>query len=322
MALILTGNAKGSEEIPRNTLYRPRIISLELITGLFAPPKIKKAVKSRPAFTTSSGLKIPSGLATLLKLTRPQPLNKKVELTEVASVRFNTIGGVSVAMGAIAPVLQPWYFQPITIEITGKSYMGAFKNTSLSISVDDDVKRLMEMRTFVNMAFNSAFSTISGLQTLLTIGEPEKGDIGTNQKFTGFISELQIEEDEENPYMQKYIIKYIGDLADLVNLRKGAEAVNVEWKKRIKEADTSSIKNTKPKAKPQGNTLPSVGETTRPKMASDIPMAVSGDANNFTPSTTSPSRGTAPTRVTTTYVPAAPENPTYVGGDPGAKSPA
>ncbi len=247
--------------LPRNTLFRPRSITIVLDTGVPLPiiktkirignkNLIKRAIARAAPFATSRGIQFPK------EESEGQAIQSKasteiffLKLTEVTTVRIVTTGGTAVAMGVVAPILQPWYFQPVQVEITGQSYMGAFSSQSLNVTVDDDIERLLNIRNRVNKLFLEATTSIQNLKTILTIGEPERGSIGTNQKFIGFINEINIEESQDVPYTQRYIIKFIGEFSNLFNLRRGADAINVERKEQ-KATGAAPIKDVRPAPAP------------------------------------------------------------------------
>lgn len=213
-------------QIPRNTLYRQRRVLIELKTGVIVP-----------------------GVTTKLKQTGgtvssvPIQETAKFELTEVATVSIGSAGSTALANGVIASVMQPWYFQPFVIEITGRSYMGAFDQNNLNIASDNDILQVIRMRNLVNEAFFTAQASIRNLQATIFIGDPKKNSTGTDQMFIGFFDDVSVEENQDNPYIQTYRLRFTAELAFLANQSRGEEGAKTDQQVAA-TISTSSVSKT------------------------------------------------------------------------------
>lgn len=155
-----------------------------------------------------------------------QSVSESLTLREVTSLRESTIGGVAMVRGVISAIIQPWYFQPIVVDIMGKSYMGAFAETLTSnpnVSTDNDVTTLIRFRDMVNQTFIRTSSTIKDLEMRLDYGTGGRAGLNaSNQTLVGFIDEMTIEETEDAPYIQSYTIKFTGELEVAKDTKQGA----------------------------------------------------------------------------------------------------
>ena len=131
MALIPENGAPRS--IHRNKLYRERPVTIELQQTI-------ASYASRPG---TLGYVILSDFTTVL--------------TEVNSFKTQVQGGVGQSKGVIAPILQMWYLGPVSVTITGKSFMGAYADPNGQglnlVGVDNDVASLIRLRDKINEAF-------------------------------------------------------------------------------------------------------------------------------------------------------------------------
>lgn len=229
-------------QLPRNTLYRERRINITLTTGTVDSAI---TVGGQPARTLANGTKvaaIPGKKITILKTL-------SIDLTEVSNITISSAGSTAIAHGVIAPVLQPWYFGPVIVEMTGKSYMGAFANDQLNVTVDNDITQLLTLRQLVNEAFLLSRSTLKDLQARLFIGKQGASNLGTDTEFIGFFDDLRIEENEDNPYIQTYQLKFTGEISYSVMLSRGEEGARFD-QKGVQQPQTASVATSKPVAKP------------------------------------------------------------------------
>lgn len=148
-----------------------------------------------------------------------------IDLTEVRSIRPSSQGATAVMNGVVGPVIQPWYFGPIVMEIRGESYMGAFKNRALNVAVDNDVEKLWRLREIVNERFALSAETIRGLKVVLTIGDSGPENMATNQKFWGNIDNLETEENDDKPYVWTYGFRFTGDFWTRFVVESGTQGV-------------------------------------------------------------------------------------------------
>lgn len=234
-------------QLPRNTLYRERRVKIELTTGTVIPGSTV-TLGAKPATILTNGIKVKATPGKKVKI--PDTLRKVViDLTEVATISISSAGSTAVANGVISNILQPWYFGPVVIEMTGKSYMGAFANDSLNVAVDNDITQLLLLRQFVNEAFLLARSTLKDLQARIFIGKPGQSNLGLDTEFIGFVDDLRIDEGEDAPYIQTYQIKFTGEISSAVMLSRGEEGARFD-KKSIQQPQTASVATTKPAPKP------------------------------------------------------------------------
>jgi len=205
--------AQTSADKGRNKLYRARPVNITV----------------RGFITASSGT----------PTTSPTPFS--LSLTEVTSIRESTNASVAVARGVVASIIQPWYFQPIQVDITGKSYMGALDRNSLNVNVDSDVDKLLALRDHINTSFTQT-GTIKDLIGTVEYGKANPlPNRGVNQLLTGQFDEITIEESDNEPYIQTYTIKFIGDLSGQTSVDQGAKAGSIDKQTTVKQSATAPI---------------------------------------------------------------------------------
>jgi len=151
---------------------------------------------------------------------------QSVELSEITNVKERAVGGTGVAKGSIAAVLQAWYISPITIEITGKSYMGTFSDSKFNeISVDNDIESLLRIRDRINNIFLQT-NEVKDFRILLLYGLSQNGDSvadrGVSQALVGFFDEISTDEADDRPYIKTYTIRFTGELLPDVSVFNGA----------------------------------------------------------------------------------------------------
>lgn len=155
-----------------------------------------------------------------------QPDFPSFELTEVNDVSVGSASETAVAPGVMAPIIQPWYFKPFSIEISGKSYIGAFDSSflPLNIATDDDVNQLIKLRTLVNQKFSTT-GIVNRVELLITYDDPAVGgdnNLHISQTFKAVYNGLAIKEDETKPYLKHYNIKFVAQLTSVTNITDGS----------------------------------------------------------------------------------------------------
>jgi hypothetical protein len=216
---------KSGIQIPRNPLYRKRDVQLKVSTGVVvrARPPITKTITG-PIQATSAAVK-KLILPTFAVTVKDKPSVRTVDLllTEVTSITQASPAPTAQFLGVVAASIQPWYFQPIVLEIAGKSYIGGYANPRLNIAADSDVEQLFLLRQFVNEAFSLARSSLRDYKAELIIGDLTRPAVGIDQKLTGFADDLTITESVEEQYVLDYRFKFTGEISSAANLRRGEE---------------------------------------------------------------------------------------------------
>jgi hypothetical protein len=229
---LLSGN------LPRNQIFRERRVLLTLEgTSLTTPGGSATLTAFKPGnIITSPKVTLPGGavidpkfislkrLRSSGKTLKGIPTAFKLELTEVKSVSMKSAGSTAIMPGVVVPVIQPWHFQPVVIEIQGESYMGAFDRESLNVTADNDVGNLWKMRDAINSLFANSSASIKNLRTRLAIGVQTSGNQSKDREFVGHINDISIDESDEKPYMWTYSIGFTGDFSFRFDLNRGAVA--------------------------------------------------------------------------------------------------
>jgi hypothetical protein len=191
------------DQIPpgsRNVLYRKRRVRLE-------------------CFWSGSGSKsgfLGFGAGTQGDGTLPDV----IELAEVTSISVQTQAGTAIALGPIQAVLQPWYFQPLKIDIQGKSYVGAFATRRLNVGVDNDIEKILKFRQNVNDDFRRG--NINKLKVgLVYFDSADSSNLAVSQEYEGFIDDISISENQSSPYIKDYSLKFTGELKDQKDILSG-----------------------------------------------------------------------------------------------------
>ena len=152
-----------------------------------------------------------------------------IELAEVTSINIQSQGSTAIGLGPLAAVLQPWYFQPFRIEIQGRSYIGAFGTTRLNVGVDTDVKKILDMRSFINADFQGGH--IDKLRAVVVCDDPsDLSNAQVSQEFEGFVDDISITENQTNPYIKEYALKFTGESRASQNIKTGSS-------KRLQDAE-------------------------------------------------------------------------------------
>ncbi len=206
--------------IARNPIYRPRRVQIKL----FAKP-------------------------VTIPLSRQPEL--VFDLTEVNAIEFDSVSTTAVANGAVRSVLQPWYFQPVAITITGRSYIGAFDQGPVGlegtdIAFDRDIANIIELRQIVNEKFFNSFASITDLFFQLTYDDPnDTENISASQVFIGFFNQIRYNENDKDPYIKGYTLRFIGEDEKLLALLSGTDKSREDARQSEKER-TSKVSKTSP----------------------------------------------------------------------------
>jgi hypothetical protein len=139
-------------------------------------------------------------------------------LTEVNSFKTQVQGGVGQSKGVIAPILQMWYLGPVSVTITGKSFMGAYADPNGQglnlVGVDNDVASLIRLRDKINEAFiRTGITTDYRIRIIWgAIGKRDEVSLkeSTQQIFVGYIDQIGIDESESQPYAFDYNVQFVG----------------------------------------------------------------------------------------------------------------
>ena len=226
----------NGNNLRRNPIFKKRKVELVLTTGIMTPGTgIVKSTKSEtPLVKKTDFASVPTGqmkietftkdITTTMQVIPPQYEKLTCTLTEVSSLDISSTASTGMYTGAVATVIQPWYFQPVTVIINGRSYMGAFDNDSYNIGVDNDVAQIIKMRKMINDDFlRSDLADKLNVKLTITSEPSNTGSVNkaTIQQFFGIMDEIRIGESEDNPYVQEYTVKFVGEYSDSYALKQG-----------------------------------------------------------------------------------------------------
>lgn len=178
-----------------------------------------------------------------------QPL--KFQLTEVDTIKITTNGSVPILTGAIRGVIQPWYFKPYTIEITGKSYIGAFDRIAsafptINVATDTNIEQLIDLRDRTNAAFTNPQAVNSKFKTILRYIDPkDMGNKSVSHEFDGFFADVSINETESSPYIKAYSLAFVGEMRSKVTTSQAKTAAKSDAQNTKKSA-TPPVTQTAP----------------------------------------------------------------------------
>jgi len=185
MGSLVSGSSSNLQPVPRNQIFRPRQV--------------------------------------LIRLEHGNEVLSVVELAEVKTINVSSTGSTAVLPGVIQPVLQPWNFMPVIIELSGESYMGAFAAENLNIVSDNDVSRLWRIRQQIDDLFSSSSASIKNLRTRLTIGKQGgPKDYARTREWVGNLDDIRDSESDDKPYVWTYTIKFTGLTVDTFNMQEGS----------------------------------------------------------------------------------------------------
>jgi len=198
----------------RNELFRPREVKLTLKQG---NPDNSQA-------------------ATVIKDTDGQPLS--VNLREVASIESTTTGASAMGMGPVKAIMQSWYYQPISLNIAGRSYFGAFNRSwagpDMNVAIDKDIEALKKIRAKVNALFCNSFEPLQNIFFELYYGDPtDPADSlisSFNDEYIGLADEFNISEGETEPFIKTYRFHFVGEPKGVKKLQGGADGAKQDKK--------------------------------------------------------------------------------------------
>lgn len=144
-----------------------------------------------------------------------------IELAEVTSVSVQSQAGTAIALGPVKAIIQPWYFQPVKIDIQGKSYVGAFSTHRLNVGVDTDIAKILQLRQNINSDFRRG--NINKVKTVLTYFDTnDSANLAVSQEYEGFVDDISISENQSTPYIKDYTLKFTGELKGTVDIVTGS----------------------------------------------------------------------------------------------------
>ena len=234
--------------IPRNPIYRPRNVRLELYVAKTEKPELG------------------------------------FDLTEVNSIEFTSTSATTVTGGAVAAIVQPWYFGPIMVNITARSYIGAFGPDTAGgfipgfrlegpdIALDKDIVNVIEIRRIVNQQFLSSFKSIRDLRFKLIYEDPnDKGNLAVSQTLIGMVMETFVNEGEIDPFMKAYRLKFVGEEERILSLLRGAETAKADQKQADKKTTTKINTNAGDAAKESiEQETADLEESSKPSTAAEV----------------------------------------------------
>ena len=253
--------------IYRNPIYRERRVKLNIASATY----INNMLSSNPSFDIETYL----------------------ELVEVSTFEVQSNSGVSVSMGVKRGIIQPWYFGPYNISIVGKSYIGAYTDNRINYNKDDNVSKLMEYSQLIKDSFLNGDRSIAGapngIKVILSCIDPNVKGLffGISAVYEGFVDDIKYTEDENNPYILTYSIKFIGELYQALNVDKGKNAATKNLSV-LPNMDASKLPSSQdaplPELQPVTFDQPTVTwdnqPTPKPESHGSLFYKNSGDADN------------------------------------------
>lgn len=150
---------------------------------------------------------------------------REVTLRGAMSINVSHSAAVAQSSGLSTSFIQPWFIGNIPITIKGQSYLGAY--TALSVP-DRDVERVL--RAF-RRSLNDFSSNLGAPGTKERVLLDIKGNPKGARRFLGFITDLDWNEDTNNPYLLDYTISFLGRSVDSASLVKGKSNAQREKQK-------------------------------------------------------------------------------------------
>jgi hypothetical protein len=133
------------------------------------------------------------------------------------NINFETVLGE--VQGIYKTTLQPWYYKPVTINIKGEMYLGAFQGSDDLHSKGESTVRNMSSQ--IN-AFNQLFKSgeFERQKVYLTIDQEP-------YNFNGYITSFDYTESVSKPFVLDYSIKFYGLVYDHTALARENVAKDV-----------------------------------------------------------------------------------------------
>ena len=132
-----------------------------------------------------------------IKAADYEPLIDYLELTEVTTFDVQTNSGVAVSMGVKRGVIQPWYFGPYNITVSGKSNIGAYADERINYNRDDDVAKLMGYSLINKDSFlngdKADLGPPNGYTVVLSCFDPNYPGLmfGISSQYEGYIDDIK-----------------------------------------------------------------------------------------------------------------------------------
>jgi hypothetical protein len=124
----------------------------------------------------------------------------QIELIGTNRIRITYESGIAVESGLVVAFIQPWYIKPVSIEISGHSYLGAFQY----ISKDDK-----QIEDIYNLYLNS-LKEIEFTKEKRVFGIEIANNPSGTDRFIGYITKFFFTESIENPYLLNYELNFVG----------------------------------------------------------------------------------------------------------------
>jgi len=172
---------------------------------------IEKALKTRKV-----ELIIPLQAEELLNLFG----SNIIELQGVQSIRITEKTDVAVSTGLVKNFLHPWFLKPVEIEITGKTYYGAFEGMAETKHETFGKKFLTAMSAIGKYVSTENASPFS-LKMYLSRSEIVI--------LKGYIEAFNLNEDINEPFIFEYTLKFIGEFHFINILNEAKKAYTVDF---------------------------------------------------------------------------------------------
>jgi len=176
-----------------------------------------------------------------IKITLREKLTNIVgpfELREIASVDSTTTGSSAIGMGPLRAMMQAWYFQPVTLNVSGRSYFGAFNRSfvgpDMNVAIDRDIEMLKTIRAEINTRFENSFLPIKDLYFEMIYGDPsDHADSmisSIKDEYIGLLDDININEGETEPFIKTYRFRFVGVPKGRYQLKKGVGKFQLDTK--------------------------------------------------------------------------------------------
>jgi len=163
-------------------------------------------------FIPNSGLL--GGIATKVGLSKAE---STLDLVGPTSIDINYVADVATESGLYTNFYQPWFIKPVTITISGTSYIGAYSGLSRS---DKDVKGILtKFRRSQNDFGDLDGSPGNAARLLLELTGMPRG----LSRFLGFMTSFNVKENIDKAYLLGYTMTFIGKDSDNVSVGTGKQ---------------------------------------------------------------------------------------------------
>jgi len=146
------------------------------------------------------------------------PVEATLDLVGPVSIDINHSAAVAAEPGLFTSFLQPWFIKPVTVTITGTSYIGAYSGMARA---DRDAKGLLEkfrssQNDFIDLGGGKPGS---GRRILLELTGLPRG----LSRFIGYMTDLNFKEGIQTAYLLNYTMSFVGRPADDTQVRRGKQ---------------------------------------------------------------------------------------------------